>query len=136
MNKDICIGLILGIIGFYFLAQAGLNFRNAHKFKKRKNVYNTNHDVSSASDKAQESDHRKNVDGEIEPDKIRVIHLSALTPENVVRLEQVPAYKRRKVELESHTSIQEIGTISRWIVADEDEENLGSGNTFLHDSVD
>lgn len=56
-------------------------------------------------------------------------------PKTVNELENQPAYLRRKVQLDDlpHSSEH---PVSKWTITDEEEPELRSNNSFLHDNVD
>ncbi len=58
-----------------------------------------------------------------------------ITPKIISELENQPAYIRRKVQLDDlpHSSDHHF---SKWTISDEDEPELRSNNSFLHDNVD
>jgi cell division protein FtsZ len=56
-------------------------------------------------------------------------------PQTISELENQPAYLRRKVQLDDppHSSDE---SMSKWTISDEEEPELRSNNSFLHDNVD
>jgi cell division protein FtsZ len=56
-------------------------------------------------------------------------------PQTISELENEPAYLRRKVQLDDppHSSDE---SMSKWTISDEEEPELRSNNSFLHDNVD
>ncbi|MEM1324186.1 MAG: cell division protein FtsZ [Bacteroidota bacterium] len=56
-------------------------------------------------------------------------------PQTVIDLENQPAYIRRKINLDDvpHSSDE---TYSRWTINEDDEPELKTGNSYLHDNVD
>lgn len=56
-------------------------------------------------------------------------------PQTVLDLESEPAYLRRGVPLDDIPSSSE-PIISKWTISDDDEPEITSGNSFLHDNVD
>ena len=65
---------------------------------------------------------------------LRKINMKLNSPQNIVELENEPAYLRRNVELDDvpHSSSQEI---PKWSISNDEEPELRD-NSFLHDNVD
>lgn len=81
-------------------------------------------------------------DRRVEEMKQRLVHLrqlskNAASQEGMVELENVPAYKRKGIKLEStaHSSESEISRVSL-VEEPEKKPELKSNNSFLHDNVD
>ena len=70
-------------------------------------------------------------------ERLRNISVKLNNPNTVNELENVPAYLRRKVNLEdvAHSSEE---NMSEWTISDhkKDEPQMKKGNSFLHDQVD
>ncbi|MEL6639122.1 MAG: cell division protein FtsZ [Bacteroidota bacterium] len=56
-------------------------------------------------------------------------------PQNIVDLENEPAYVRRRVHLDDVPDSSEVD-LSKWTISDSEESQLRSDNSFLHDNVD
>lgn len=56
-------------------------------------------------------------------------------PKNIVDLENEPAYVRRRVHLDDVPDSAEIDR-SQWTIADSEDSEIRSDNSFLHDNVD
>ncbi|MBK7872727.1 MAG: hypothetical protein IPJ74_19635 [Saprospiraceae bacterium] len=56
-------------------------------------------------------------------------------PQNVIELENEPAYLRRSVKLDDVPHSAE-HTYSKWTIGDDDEPQFHEGNSYLHDNVD
>ena len=50
-------------------------------------------------------------------------------------LENIPAYKRRNVDLDQEADIED-SKVSRYVLNDDDDDIRLSENSFLHDNVD
>ncbi|RLD91538.1 MAG: cell division protein FtsZ [Bacteroidetes bacterium] len=63
--------------------------------------------------------------------------LSSLSSSNLAEMEKVPAYQRRKVEIDNRTLSSE-ENISRYTLGSDENNNpvINKGNSFLHDNVD
>ncbi|MEM6319505.1 MAG: cell division protein FtsZ [Bacteroidota bacterium] len=57
-------------------------------------------------------------------------------PQVVNELENKPAYLRRNVRLHDVPHSSDESTLSNWSVSDEDEPEIRTNNTYLHDNVD
>ncbi len=69
-------------------------------------------------------------------ERLRNINVKLSNPNTINEMENVPAYLRRKVNLDNvpHSSEE---NISEWTISDDDDEpRLKKGNSFLHDNVD
>jgi len=87
-----------------------------------------------------EEDRRRRMESETyrrerERERLKGIGGKLSNPQNIVDLENQPAYLRRKVHLDDvpFSSDEEM---SRWTVSDEEEPEFKSGNSYLHDNVD
>ena len=87
-----------------------------------------------------EEDRRRNMERETyrrerERERLKGVGSKLSNPQNIVDLENQPAYLRRKVHLDDvpYSSDEEM---SRWTVSKEEEPELKSGNSYLHDNVD
>lgn len=56
-------------------------------------------------------------------------------PQNIIELENEPAYMRRGVELDDVPDSANFQT-SRWTISDDEDPDIHTGNSFLHDNVD
>lgn len=57
-------------------------------------------------------------------------------PQIISELENVPAYKRRKVSLENNKDNQQDGVSGYKVSVDDDAPIISSNNSFLHDNID
>ena len=87
-----------------------------------------------------EEDRRRRMERETyrrerERERLKGIGSKLSNPQNIVDLENQPAYLRRKVHLDDvpPSSDEEM---SRWTVSNEEEPEFKSGNSYLHDNVD
>ena len=69
--------------------------------------------------------------------RLRAISQQLRTPSGLTKLEDIPAYKRNKIELEenSHSAENEISTYTLRDGKNNSTE-LKQNNSFLHDNVD
>ncbi len=56
-------------------------------------------------------------------------------PQNIIEMENEPAYMRRGVDLDNVPDSADIDE-SKWTISDEEEPEIRSDNSFLHDNVD
>jgi len=93
--------------------------------------------VQGQSEKQQEDTERMKEEQEMKrKERLRNISVKLNNPNTVNELENVPAYLRRKVNLEDvpHSSEE---NMSEWTISEEkDELKMKKGNSFLHDNVD
>lgn len=92
--------------------------------------------IKGQSEKQQEEQERFKEEQENKrKERLRNISVKLNNPNTVNELENVPAYLRRKVNLEDvpHSSEK---NMSEWTLSDEEEPQLKKGNSFLHDQVD
>ncbi|MEL6863247.1 MAG: cell division protein FtsZ [Bacteroidota bacterium] len=70
-----------------------------------------------------------------EKERMRNSSVKLNNPQTVIDLENEPAYLRRRVRLDDvpHSSDHQV---SKWSISDDEEPELKSGNSFLHDNVD
>ena len=70
-----------------------------------------------------------------EQERKRIGAMKLNNPKTVMDMENEPAYLRRRVYLDDtpHSSDEEI---SRWTISEDEEPELRSDNSFLHDNVD
>ncbi len=68
-------------------------------------------------------------------EQLRGNRVKLSNPQNVIELENEPAYLRRSVKLDDvpHSSDY---AYSKWTIGEEDEPRFREGNSFLHDNVD
>ncbi len=92
--------------------------------------------VKGQEDKKQEEEDIKRIQLEQKrKERLRNINVKLSNPNTVNEMESVPAYLRRKVNLDNvpHSSEE---NMSEWTISDDDEPQLKKGNSFLHDNVD
>ncbi|MCP3930023.1 MAG: cell division protein FtsZ [Bacteroidetes bacterium] len=67
----------------------------------------------------------------------RLSHLKVKlnNPQNIIEMENEPAYMRRGVDLDNVPDSADIDE-SKWTISDEEEPEIRSDNSFLHDNVD
>jgi cell division protein FtsZ len=104
--------------------------------KYNKGQYSYNEPYIKNEDKERMEEERKRR-MEIETkrrERLRNLSVKLNNPQNIVELENEPAYLRRNVELDDvpHSSANEA---SKWSISDGDEPELRD-NSFLHDNVD
>ena len=92
--------------------------------------------ISKSEDKEKMEEERKKR-MEIENkrrERLRNLSVKLNNPQNIVELENEPAYLRRNVELDDvpHSSTNEA---SKWSISEGEEPELRD-NSFLHDNVD
>lgn len=59
------------------------------------------------------------------------------TSQNIDELENIPAYKRKNVQIKSSENFSKKNNISRYSLSDDDEDSLlNPNNPYLHDNVD
>lgn len=68
-------------------------------------------------------------------EKLRTNRVKLNNPQTVVELENEPAYLRRGVHLDDVPDSAE-PAMSKWTITDDEEPEIRSGNSFLHDNVD
>ncbi|HMQ46493.1 MAG TPA: cell division protein FtsZ [Saprospiraceae bacterium] len=68
-------------------------------------------------------------------EKLRNQRVKLSNPQNVIDLENEPAYLRRGVSLDDLPESDKT-TMSKWSISDDDEPEFKSNNAFLHDNVD
>lgn len=99
--------------------------------------YNYNEPYIREEDKEREEDAlRKFQEREKQKkEKLRANTVKLNNPQNIIELENEPAYMRRGVELDD---IPDSGNYqsSRWTISDDDDPDIHTGNSFLHDNVD
>lgn len=68
-------------------------------------------------------------------ERLKATKVKLNNPQNVIELENEPAYLRRGVYLDDipHSKQQ---NFSKWTITDEEEPQLRANNSFLHDNVD
>lgn len=93
--------------------------------------------IKSEDKEKQEEEKKRFLDRERQRrERLRNISLKLNNPQNVIDLENEPAYLRRNVQLDDvpHSSDE---LISKWTISDDEEPQLRTdGNSFLHDNVD
>ena len=70
-----------------------------------------------------------------EKERLRNSRVKLSNPNTVSDLENQPAYLRRKVRLEDSPRSSEVNR-SRWTISDDEEPEIRSDNSYLHDNVD
>jgi cell division protein FtsZ len=68
-------------------------------------------------------------------ERLRNTQVKLTNPQNVVEMENEPAYMRRGVRLDDVQGSNE-PTMSRWTITDDDEPVIKENNPYLHDKVD
>ena len=68
-------------------------------------------------------------------ERLRNVNVKLSNPQNVIDLENEPAYLRRNVQLDDvpHSSDE---LVSKWTISDDEEPELKANNSFLHDKPD
>jgi len=69
-------------------------------------------------------------------ERLRAQQVKLSTPKAINELENEPAYIRRGIKLDDVPQSNHEPVLSRWTISDEEEPDLNSGNSFLHDNVD
>jgi cell division protein FtsZ len=70
-----------------------------------------------------------------EKERLRNARVKLSNPNTVSDLENQPAYLRRRVNLDDNPKSEELNR-SRWTISDDEEPELKSDNSYLHDNVD
>ncbi|MFN7118190.1 MAG: cell division protein FtsZ [Saprospiraceae bacterium] len=103
----------------------------------RNNSYSYQEPYISDEEKArQDAERKKQQEQEAQRrEQLRSNRVKLSNPQNVIELENEPAYLRRSVKLDDvpHSSDY---AYSKWTIGDEDEPRFREGNSFLHDNVD
>jgi cell division protein FtsZ len=68
-------------------------------------------------------------------EKLRNNRVKLSNPQNVIELENEPAYLRRNVNLDDVPDSAE-HSYSRWTIGDDEEPQFREGNAYLHDNID
>ncbi len=105
--------------------------------KHNKRIYSYDEPyVKGQEDKKQEDLEAKKLELDRKrKERLRNINVKLSNPNTINEMENVPAYLRRKVDLDNvpHSSEE---NMSEWTLSDDDEPQLKKGNSFLHDNVD
>ncbi len=105
--------------------------------EKYRNRYSYHEPYLKDEDKEQEEEEkRKRLEEEKKRrERLRSHRVKLSNPKAVIELENEPAYLRRGVHLDDVPDSSE-SSRSKWTISDEEEPELRSGNSFLHDNVD
>lgn len=105
--------------------------------KIHRNNYSYDEPYISAEDKERrEEEQRKQKELEAQRrEKLRNNRVKLSNPQNVIELENEPAYLRRSVKLDDVPHSAE-HAYSKWTIGDDDEPQFREGNSYLHDNVD
>jgi cell division protein FtsZ len=69
-------------------------------------------------------------------ERLRAQQVKLNSPKAINELESEPAYLRRGIKLEDVPQSNAQPVHSRWTISDEEDSELSSGNSYLHDNVD
>lgn len=72
-----------------------------------------------------------------EKERRKIQDMKLSNPQNIINLENEPAYLRRRVFLDDVPDSADEPTMSNWTVSDDEEARIKTnGNSYLHDNVD
>ncbi|MDX1939755.1 MAG: cell division protein FtsZ [Saprospiraceae bacterium] len=105
--------------------------------KIHRNSYSYDEPYISDEDKEKrDEERRKQQEQEAQRrEKLRNNRVKLSNPQNVIELENEPAYLRRSVKLDDVPHSAE-HAYSKWTIGDDDEPQFREGNSYLHDNVD
>jgi len=84
----------------------------------------------------EEEEKKKNYERELKRrERLRSHNLKLNNPNTIIELENEPAYLRRGVDLEDVPDSSE-EVYSKYTISDDDEPEINSNNSFLHDNID
>ncbi|MBK6903783.1 MAG: cell division protein FtsZ [Saprospirales bacterium] len=69
-------------------------------------------------------------------ERLRSQQVKLSTPKAINELESEPAYLRRGIKLDDIPQSSQEPVHSRWTITDDEDHDLNSGNSYLHDNVD
>lgn len=105
--------------------------------QRRKDRYSYDEPYRKDVDRSKEEQEKKEyMERELaRRERLRTNTRKLTNPKNIVDLENEPAYVRRRVHLDDVPDSAEIDR-SQWTIADSEESEIRSDNSFLHDNVD
>lgn len=105
--------------------------------KIHRNQYSYQEPYISDEEKARQEAERKRQQEEENKrrEQLRSNRVKLSNPQNVIELENEPAYLRRSVKLDDVPHSAE-HAYSKWTIGDEEEPRFREGNSYLHDNVD
>lgn len=117
--------------------QHTVEFQNIPSTNRRRDRYSYDDPYRKNVDRSKEEQERKEyMEREMaRRERLRNTSRKLTNPKNVVDLENEPAYIRRRVNLDDVPDAAEIDR-SNWTISDNEESEIRSDNSFLHDNVD
>lgn len=110
----------------------------SHYEKFQKNQYSSQEPyIRDANTQAPQEDNRQRtlLMASARREQQRATNVKMTQPNNLVEMENVPAYMRRNIRLDDVPHSSEM-PISRWTISEDEEPEMRANNSFLHDNVD
>ena len=109
--------------------------QNIKKFQKTRYSYDEPYVKDEERKKEEEERKRRREQEKRRREKLRHTRVKLSNPQTVIELENEPAYLRRGVVLDDIPHSAE-NMMSKWTISDDEEPEIQSNNSFLHDNVD
>ena len=105
------------------------------KYQKNKYSYEAPYVKNEEKEKQEEALKKKLERDTKRRERLRSHRVKLTNPQTIIELENEPAYIRRGVQLDSVPDSADY-VMSKWTISDDDEPEIRSNNSFLHDTVD
>lgn len=109
---------------------------NIDRFNQRRNAQDEPFFKNEEKEPSEEERRAREVAEARRRERLRSQQVKLSTPKAINDLENEPAYLRRGIKLEDVPQSNQEPLHSRWTITDDEEAELNSNNSYLHDNVD
>jgi len=106
------------------------------RFQKRPNFSDEPSFKKEQPEPTEEERRAREIEENRRRERLRSQQVKLSTPKAINELENEPAYLRRGIKLDDVPQSNQEPVHSRWTISDDEDPDLNSGNSYLHDNVD